>query len=437
MASVTFLRSIEVEQTMPHLAECQRWLSGRGIDDHLLYSDGEVSLGAYGGTTTRVPGKGMLAEFTEIFQTVAPSGGVGVTISIPDENVVRDAVLAKRQRSLGRFVIAPAVDTALCFSSKWETKHLLSRYEIPTPRGFYVDGDLLAGRASVRMDYDEALSEVANDLSFPIIIKPIWDCLGNGMLRIDSPEDFRDWLRSGGMGVNCIVEEVVNGILCSVECISDGERVIFQPIVWKGPTLAVESFAFEQVRWAHSSATLGEIDPVLGSKIRDMVLGSGLVGAYEFEFIQDMSSFTCIEVNPRVSGSTAMSIAASSINTFVELCKMALGEWAPHELPRNAAMTALQFPLLPGGSPREALESSMANVLRVSDFEVEGTMYPSALVSVPDSELSQFENWFRSFGVDIVSTSTSKELLQILQDRIAYARTSPFLDSTLGSVASD
>lgn len=423
MTTLTFLRSIEVEQTRPHLADCQQWLRERGIDDHLLYSDGEVSPAAYAGTTKRVLGKGTLADFTDAFQSVAPSGGVGVSISIPDENVVRDAVLAKRQRGLGRSVLAPAVDTALCLSSKWETKHFLHRYEIPTPRGFYVDGDLLAGRASVRMDYDEALSEVAHDLSFPLIIKPIWDCLGNGMLSIDSPEDFKGWLRSGGMGVNCIVEEFVDGILCSVECISDGRRAIFQPIVWKGPTGAADSFAFEQVRWAHSSVTLDELDSELASKIRDMVLTSGLIGAYEFEFIRDLSSFTCIEVNPRVSGSTAMSIAASDVNTFVELCKIALGEWAPHEAPRDIALTALQFPLLPGESAREALQSSAATVLRVSDFEVEGIKYPSALISVSDSGLPSFENWLRSVGVDIVPKSTSKALLQILAARITSART--------------
>jgi hypothetical protein len=425
MATVLFLRSIEVEQTRPHLADCQQWLSGRGIDDHLLFSDGEVSPTAYAGTTNRVSGKGTLADFTDAFKSVAPPDGVGVSISIPDENVVRDAVLAKRQRGLGRSVLAPSVETALCLSSKWETKQLLRFYEIPTPRGFYVDGDLLAGRASVRMDYDEALSEVAQDLSFPVIIKPIWDCLGNGMLGIDSPEDFKGWLRSGGMGANCIVEEFVDGILCSVECISDGRQAIFQPIVWKGHTGAAESFAFEQVRWAHSSVTLDELDPGLASKIRDMVLASGLTGAYEFEFIQTVSSFTCIEVNPRVSGSTAMSIAASDINTFVELCKIALGEWAPHDVPRDVAATALQFPLLPGESPREALQSSTATVLRVSDFEVEGIKYPSALISVSDTGLPSFENWFRSAGVEIVSKSTSKALLQILEERITSARALP------------
>jgi hypothetical protein len=423
MTSLVFLRSIELEQTRPHFAQCREWLSGMGVEDLLLYSDGEVSREAYGGPATRVAGRGSLADFTEAFEAAAPKGSVGVSISIPDENVVRDAVLAGRQRRLGHTILAPSVTAAICFASKWETKHLLDLHGIPTPPGFYIDGDLIAGRSTVRMDYAAALDELSADTAFPIIVKPIWDCLGNGMVRLDSRDDFQAWLHEGGMGINCLAEEAVDGELCSVECISDGQRIVFQPVVWKGPALAEQNFAFEQVRWASSAVTLDDCAPDLASRIRGLMKNQGLVGAFEFEFIRTEAGLTCIEVNPRVSGSTAMSIAASGLNTYVELCKIALNRWSGVE-PLPTTVTALQFPLLSGGTAQRVLERAPATVLRVSDFEVGERVYPSALVSVQEPELVQFYSWFRAAGVGVVSESTAAALGRILEERISLGAAS-------------
>lgn len=410
MVGLAFLRSIEVEQAHPHLAECHDWLNEQGVTSHLIYSDGDVSPRLFGGETTRLPEAGALVDFASAFERTVPSGGVGVSISIPDENVVRDAVLGSSHTTGGRAVLAPSVSVALTLSSKWETKHALTRHGIPTPRGFYIDGDLLAGRASVQMEYAPALNALAGDLSFPVLVKPIWDCLGNGMGQFDDLEAFNEWLASGGMNVNCVVEEVVDGELCSLEVISDGESVLMQPIVWKGPTISSGTFAFEQVRWSHSSVDMDTADPGLAMRIREMCRRDRLRGAYEFEFIATRSGFTCIEVNPRVSGSTAMSICASGINTYIELCKIALGNWWPLDARESGCHTAFQFPLAGQAPSAEDFTASPAEVLRVSNFTVDGQSYPSALIRVDDDQFSAFLAWCRYEGSKLVSQGTCDRL---------------------------
>jgi len=301
MVGLAFLRSIEVEQAHPHLAECHSWLNEQGVTSHLIYSDGDVSPRLFGGETTRLPEAGALVDFASAFEHTVPPGGVGVSISIPDENVVRDAVLGSSQTTGGRTVLAPSVSVALTLSSKWETKHALRQHGIPTPRGFYIDGDLLAGRASVQMEYAPALNALARNLTFPVLVKPVWDCLGNGMVQFDERESFSEWLTVGGMNVNCVVEELVDGELCSVEVISDGESVLMQPIVWKGPTISAGTFAFEQVRWSNSSIDMDTTDPGLAIRIRDMCRRDGLRGAYEFEFIATHSEPTSVRFHSDVN----------------------------------------------------------------------------------------------------------------------------------------
>lgn len=410
MVGLAFLRSIEVEQAHPHLAECHDWLNEQGVTSHLIYSDGDVSPRLFGGETTRLTEAGALVDFASAFERTVPPGGVGVSISIPDENVVRDAVLGNSHTTRGREVLAPSVSVALTLSSKWETKHALKQHDIPTPRGFYIDGDLLAGRASVQMEYAPALNALARDLTFPVLVKPVWDCLGNGMVQFDDREEFNEWLVSGGMNVNCVVEEVVDGELCSLEVISDGESVLMQPIVWKGATISKGTFAFEQVRWSHSSVDMDTTDPGLAMRIREMCRRDRLRGAYEFEFITTDSGFTCIEVNPRVSGSTAMSICASGINTYVELCKIALNNWCPSDTPESRCHTAFQFPLAGQAPSAEDFTDSPAEVLRVSNFTVDGRSYPSALVRVDDDQFAAFLAWCRCEGSKVVSQGTYDRL---------------------------
>ncbi|MGP0223302.1 MULTISPECIES: ATP-grasp domain-containing protein [unclassified Paenarthrobacter] len=420
MVGLAFLRSIEVGQALPHLSECHDWLIEQGLTSHLIYSDGDVPPRLFNGETTRLPDSGGLVDFVQAFERIVPPGGVGVSISIPDENVVRDAVLADSQAPRRRTILAPSVSAALTLSSKWETKHALTRHGITTPRGFYVDGDLLAGRASVQMEYPPALRALAQDLTFPVLAKPVWDCLGNGIVKLDDSECLNQWLNAGGMNVNCVIEELIDGELCSIEVISDGTTVLMQPVVWKGPTISPGSFAFEQVRWSHSSVHMDTIEPVLASRIRKMCRTDGLRGAFEFEFIATPKGFTCIEVNPRVSGSTAMSICASGVNTYIELCKIALSDWCPPDKPEPGGYTALQFPLASDEPNVQDFKGSTAEALRVSTFVVDGQLYPTALIRVSDDQLSVFLEWCRKDGSNLVSQDTCDRLEYAYERRAAY-----------------
>jgi biotin carboxylase len=242
-------------------------------------------------------------------------------------------------------------------------------------------------------------------------------------VQFDERESFSEWLTVGGMNVNCVVEELVDGELCSVEVISDGESVLMQPIVWKGPTISAGTFAFEQVRWSNSSIDMDTTDPGLAIRIRDMCRRDGLRGAYEFEFIATHSGFTCIEVNPRVSGSTAMSICASGVNTYIELCKIALDNWWPSEKLEPGLHTALQFPLSGEVPSVKDFKGSPAEVLRVSNFTVDGQSYPSALVRVDDDQFAAFLTWCRYEGSKLVSPRTCDRLENAHARRMGHVPT--------------
>jgi D-alanine-D-alanine ligase-like ATP-grasp enzyme len=376
---VAFVRSIEIQQAAPYLEPLRRAFTENDIEAKLFYTDGDVGPGDWPGPAERMPTDVSPAELT---RRVLEWGADGfVSLSIPDENSLRDALAAEQLAFHGVETIVHSVETTELLSNKWATKQAVLAAGLDTPDGLLIDGDLLNGRCLPVPAYADALTRNARRLGFPLLTKPLWDCLGNGIRYLADERAWESFLAHPFEG-NAVLEQCVRGELCSVEIIGRRGHYVMQPVVWKGPTGDSPTFAFQQLRYSAPRPAPDRHFAEIQERLLALCDNLGVNGAIEVEMIYHRGRFTIIEINPRVSGSTGLSIAASGCNTYLCLLDMLLDRW-PITTRSQAPQwrLACQFPTAPLDSSTRRQVTSTLPVERASTFTVDGESYANMLMA--------------------------------------------------------
>lgn len=251
--TVAFVRSIEIGQAAPFLAECVERLRSESVESRLYYTDGVCSPVDFPASSRRLDPKVTAEQIHRAL--VEDSVTCGVSLSIPDENAVRDGFVKARVEEQGGRLVACDADVARVFANKWETKSVLDAHGFAVPQAVFADGDLLNGRGPDYVEYHSVLREQVRRIGYPVLVKPLWDCLGNGVVHIADEDALLAFLAAPAPG-NVLIEQCVTGALCSVEVICEGGRFFIQPIVWKGAAGGPPSFPFTQVRHTVTPADL-------------------------------------------------------------------------------------------------------------------------------------------------------------------------------------
>jgi len=376
---VAFVRSIEIQQAAPYLEPLRRAFTENDIEAKLFYTDGDVGPGDWPGPAERMPFNVSPAEVT---RRVLEWGADGfVSLSIPDENSLRDALAAEQLAFHGIETVVHSVETTELLSNKWATKQAVLAAGLDTPDGLLIDGDLLNGRCLPVPAYADALTRNAQRLGFPLLTKPLWDCLGNGIRYIADERAWYSFLARPFEG-NAVLERCLRGELCSVEIIGRRGQYVMQPLVWKGPTGDSPTFAFQQVRYSAPRPAPDRHFAGIRERLTALCDRLGVNGAIEVEMIYHHGKFTIIEINPRVSGSTGLSIAASRCNTYMCLLDMLMDRWPSTTQTRTEQWRmACQFPTAPLDSATMRRVTSTLPVERASTFTVDGKSYANMLMA--------------------------------------------------------
>ncbi|MFJ4967752.1 acetyl-CoA carboxylase biotin carboxylase subunit family protein [Streptomyces sp. NPDC088755] len=385
MSRIALLRSIEVQQADPYLNELRDRLARDAIHVKIYYTDGHCGPGDFPGESEKVDPAISPGALVDTLLKWRPDAVI--SLSIPDENALRDAVV---KRELARHdipMIMHDLETVNLLSNKWETKQLVAAHGLTTPPAILTDGDLLNDRNLVVPAYRDVVLHRARALGFPLITKPLWDCLGNGMQVLRDAADLRAYLDRPYDG-NLMLERFVTGELCSVEIVGAPGRYVVQPMLWMGPAGDGPAATFGRLRYV---APREEADqafrPVAASLVR-LCETLGITGAIDLDMIYVDGEYHVLEINPRVSGATTLSIAGSGLNTYDCLISMAHGDW-PSSLPADPGAIrrmALQFPVR---ALTEALKRDIAAnlcLVRAIDYHIGDAVLPNIVIT---SELGE------------------------------------------------
>ena len=396
MRRIAFIRSIEIQQTAPYLDALRDLFGREDVTAKLFYTDGSCAESDFPGEAEKLAEDASAEDVAA--RVLAWKAKGAVSLSIPDENSLRDAVVKERLGKFGIPMITHGVDCTRALANKWETKQLLARLGLDTPPGILIDGDLLNGRSVTVPAYHEVLRREAGRIGYPLLVKPLWGCLGNGIRFIAEPNALEAFLASPTQCM-AVLEKCVIGELCSVEMIGQSGAYLLQPLIWKGQTAARPSFVFNQVRHSAHREQAENDFALVASRLQTLCSEFDICGCIEVEMIYAAGRYYVIEINPRVSGSTSLSIAASGYNTYVALAQMALGSWmADAARPRhNYGRVALQFPFRKQLSTESMSE---ATIVRSSAFHIDGRSYANAIATFDaESALSAIDEIIEHFEI--------------------------------------
>lgn len=342
MRKIAFLRSVGIRRADPYVQRAVRALAAEGIEAGLFHTGGAAGDEDFPGHRQRLD---RAVTPRELADAVAAWGAeAAVSISLPCENALRDAAAKAFLDAAGIPTVMTPLAATMLLVDKWETKRLCERAGLTVPEGFRVDSDLLAGRGLAVPGYRDALRVRAEQTGYPLMAKPVWDSTSMGIRALRSPADLDAYLDAnvtgldlrldarldahlppGPAGVSAVVEQVVEGDLCSVDIVGRPGAYRVLPLCWTGRAGAEPVFTFADLRWcgprAEADAAFGEVARTLV----DLCESLGVYGSVNVDMVHTGGRFVILEVNPRIGGATTLSCAASGTNTFTSLARMARG----------------------------------------------------------------------------------------------------------------
>ena len=164
-----------------------------------------------------VPSVGVM-EFEKIADFIAEHKDITMTVVAPDDPLAAGLVDYLEERGFRAF--GPRANAAIIEGSKAFSKHLMTKYGIPT------------ADYKEFTDYDEA-AEYVKDAEYPLVVKADGLALGKGVIICQNAQEGEEAVREmmvdkkfKDAGKKIIVEEFLTGKEVSVLCFTDGQTIV-------------------------------------------------------------------------------------------------------------------------------------------------------------------------------------------------------------------
>ena len=164
-----------------------------------------------------VPSVGVM-EFEKIADFIAAHKDITMTVVAPDDPLAAGLVDYLEERGFRAF--GPRANAAIIEGSKAFSKHLMTKYGIPT------------ADYKEFTDYDEA-AEYVKDAEYPLVVKADGLALGKGVIICQNAQEGEEAVREmmvdkkfKDAGKKIIVEEFLMGKEVSVLCFTDGQTIV-------------------------------------------------------------------------------------------------------------------------------------------------------------------------------------------------------------------
>ncbi|MEV8016103.1 ATP-grasp domain-containing protein [Streptomyces sp. NPDC086554] len=341
---IAYIRSIPISRAGPYIPQLAQAVADTGRDARIFYTDGDCSAEDFpGGTWEKLPEDATPDQIVDRIRAWDADGVV--SLSFPDEAGLRDAVVKEKLARYGIPMVSNGLEPSRLLADKWETKKILVDHGLDTPQGMLIDGTLLKNGAAGVPVYADIIRLKAEEIGYPLLTKAVWGSSGSGIRFIRDRADLEAYLASPDEG-NFVLERCITGELCTVELVgADGEYAV-QPLCFTGPTGGEPTFAFWELRSSAPRAADDAAFAPVAEKLKKLCATLGISGVINLDIIYSGGTYYVLEINPRVSGATALGVAASGCNTYLTMTDILLGQWqAPAEpvLPRRR--WSLEFPV--------------------------------------------------------------------------------------------
>lgn len=194
-------------------------------------------------------------------------------------------------------MVAHSLAATSLTANKWETKRLLEEHGFDIPPGVLVDSDVLAGRGLRIPAYVDSILIQTADMGYPVLSKPLWDCMGAGMVPLADEAQLERHLTEPHSG-NFILERCVSGEICSVEVVGARGQYVVHPVVWQGPAETGPVFNFGRLRYVAPRREADLAFASVAEKLKKLARALDLHGAVGLDMIYEDGIYRILEINP-------------------------------------------------------------------------------------------------------------------------------------------
>lgn len=300
-------------------------------------------------------------------------------------------------------------------SDKRATKMLFEKFGLPTPcweildRGF-TRGELL--RESVKDNLEHCL---LSTIPFPLVIKPLWDCMGHGVEILSDRQALTAHLAEDNEK-SVLVEEFIDGELGCIEILGTPGHYYFQPPCLTGHSRNGVTSNFDTVRVSHPDLFRKLLTPEVKNSLMDLLNHLRFQGACCVDFIATPENLYFLEINPRISGISCLSSAASGVNSFEATYLISAKKWSEQALPDGCSNAAVQI----GGAfadkylPLLREQEPSLSIYRDNMISVDGHPSHSIIAGGGCSLICRFLQAINFNGIDALFTARTAELSRVV-----------------------
>lgn len=371
---IAFVRSVDIRQAFPTYLSALTRLRDAGHEVTTIVVD-DVEPPQEIGDCVVLPGDAGPRVISEVLTDWKPDRVV--SISVPDDKALRDSLaFAHLAESLPDVVaVHHPYEATYVLSDKWETRLVAQQVGISTARGILIRGDLIQHRGVNYQAYLDLIRRRLAALSFPVIAKPVWDSMAQGIVTYADADHLLAALTDQPPTNDLLVEEYLDGQLFGIEVLGSNGDYRFQPLIRKATGTVDDFVPFNHIRFGPVADPSGHPDE-LTEKLVKLARMLRLEGSFEAELIWADGRFHLIEINPRISGLANLSVAISGVNAYRAL---AVGSAEEEHPARFVAEVPLDGDLTPEAA--SAL-SAAADVLSVESVTYhDGTVQTKVLLT--------------------------------------------------------
>ncbi|WJV68324.1 ATP-grasp domain-containing protein [Pectobacteriaceae bacterium CE70] len=313
LSSSLFIRSLDVNQASPFLEMAWEKIKALSPNSLLLLKDQPKNI------TPLIPG----ALYENIDHESISKKVIERVISwsVPNERTIEDVTLLEDVDAV------PGPITAIYkLSDKRATKSLFEKFFLPTPNWVVLDREFTHGNLLKESFGNKLELELASRLNFPIISKPLWDCMGHGIEIIRDENDLFENLSSNAQR-NVLIESFIDGYLGCVEIIGTPNNYFFQPPCFTGNSSSGVRSDFDTVRVSNPYFFKEQLNKDIKTRLCNLLTYLDYSGVCCVDFIVKGDDIYFLEINPRISGISCLGSAASGLNSFEALYHISLAQW--------------------------------------------------------------------------------------------------------------
>lgn len=211
---------------------------------------------------------------------------------------------------------------------------------------------------SFTADQPEAVAAYAQQLSYPVLLRPSYVIGGKGMAILQNEHELNEWLLSTDMAFPVLVDHFITGKEVEADILTDGENVWVSAI-------------FEHVEGTgvHSGDSISITPPVslsdselegLKATAEHIAKNMDYTGLFNIQFVYEQGQLFVMEINPRASRTVPISSKATDVPLVQLATALMLGtpfaELGIEELYNGQPQYTVKAPVfshikLPGLSP--------------------------------------------------------------------------------------